>query len=955
MARRTEHNYVFNKTDKTIKVPGHVHLSSLLMVVNSVSGIIIYNFSDPAKGATQNYSAAYDTDFPTATDGVTTFTLDYDTTSMASEDDLAVYIDDQARGLKIRPYDFGTDAIERMRVSNPQSLIDADFEYGLQSTKWQNLGLNRNIPSFYELPGAGLPVTAIASGGAATYSTVTVTVNVTTGTTLPAAGSPVSMFGLSNSLAEGLFMVLSTGTSSFTYAAKGSISAGSLYTEYVSAKNGAIFDGASLPITSVSGNGAGGVLTIGFGSVHGLSPGSTITISDTSAGTQSHEGSFFVNEVVDGVTVKAEAGQTVTSGAISTATLAVYARNDSFFTHRPFDGGVLLGPFLPSYGLEAKRQTKRYFRYQSGKGLLFSTGLLLNPVFDIQSATYSSPDITVTTELEHGLQSGATVKIYGIDSGNYNGTYIVKSITSDSSFTVEPPSAPTDTTAVLAAQPRLAVTKWMGASVRSGMFDDTNGLFWEYDGYKLYAVKRSSTFQLAGTVSVTNGSYSITGTGTRFTEQTKVGDALVIRGQRYIISSITNNTTISVSPEYRGSTVANVKPALVREVRVAQSDFNYDRLDGTGQSGYTIAPDKMQMMAIQFSWYGAGFIDFMCRGPSGEFIIAHRMPNNNINDEAYMRSGNLPARYEVVNYAAADELLLASGTSGSIQLVDASRFPDVTATNPGYLLLISNQGGTIYQEVISYTGKNGNLLTGTTRGTSIVQYLSGASRTFKGTTTPQNHPVGTAVMLMNTTCAPTISHWGSAVIMDGGFDDDTGYLFSLADYNVTVNANATITVLLFRPAPSISNTLAGALGEREVINRSIITLKNLDILSTQNIEIAGVLNPSNVNNLTWTSASTQSLGNNVNVYQPSFAQYIDNSLFSSAPVNGEVLFRFIVPANRTALNSFELSKVKSIENGILGGNGTFPNGPEVLALVVRNRSSSQALVDFSLTWTEAQA
>jgi hypothetical protein len=39
---------------------------------------------------------------------------------------------------KTRPYDFGTDAIERQRVSLGQSLIDADFEYGLQATKWQS-------------------------------------------------------------------------------------------------------------------------------------------------------------------------------------------------------------------------------------------------------------------------------------------------------------------------------------------------------------------------------------------------------------------------------------------------------------------------------------------------------------------------------------------------------------------------------------------------------------------------------------------------------------------------------------------------------------------------------------------------------------------------------------------------------------------------------------------------
>jgi hypothetical protein len=42
--------------------------------------------------------------------------------------------------LRVRPYDFGTDAIERMRVAQPQAMLDADFEYGLQPTKWQAIG-----------------------------------------------------------------------------------------------------------------------------------------------------------------------------------------------------------------------------------------------------------------------------------------------------------------------------------------------------------------------------------------------------------------------------------------------------------------------------------------------------------------------------------------------------------------------------------------------------------------------------------------------------------------------------------------------------------------------------------------------------------------------------------------------------------------------------------------------
>jgi hypothetical protein len=56
----------------------------------------------------------------------------------------------EGEDLSIKPWSFGLDAIGRERVSNPLSLIDADFEYGLQNTKWQNVATTNNIPNFYE-------------------------------------------------------------------------------------------------------------------------------------------------------------------------------------------------------------------------------------------------------------------------------------------------------------------------------------------------------------------------------------------------------------------------------------------------------------------------------------------------------------------------------------------------------------------------------------------------------------------------------------------------------------------------------------------------------------------------------------------------------------------------------------------------------------------------------------
>jgi hypothetical protein len=961
MAKRKEERYRFIASTGTIKIPDYIKPNDILLIINAADGIIIANQLDPGKGFTVTYNPppVTDVDFIYAVDGFTEIDLDYDTSGMSDTDSLTIYIDDRGdrRGLTVRPYAFGTDAIERQRTADPQSLIDADFEYGLQNTKWQSIGLNRSIPSFYEFPGPALSATDIVSQGAATYSTIRVTVE--TGTAL-AVGTPVAITGTTNQLADGLFVVIANNSptlSTFDVLAKGSVPSGSIYTPYSVVKQGGVYAGTPMDLSTMSGNGAGGKVTLVFGSPHGLVPGSPITVVDTAAGAQAHEGSFFIEQVVNGTTVIYDAGQTVTSGSISTTTISVYARNDSFFIHRPFDGGVLMGPALPIHGLEAKRQTKRYFRYQSGKGVLFTTGTLFNPVFDIQNATYSSPDITVTTQIPHGLQRGAEVKLYGISSANYNGTYRVEEITNETTFKVTPDSAPTDATAVLEAQPRVAVTKWTGASIRCGIFDDDNGMFWEYDGQELAIVRRSSTFQLAGTVALSNGSQAVTGTNTRFTEQLKVGDKIVIRGQSYLVTTITSNTSLSVSPENRGATVSGVKPTIVRELRVPQSKFNYDRIDGANSpSGYNINLAKMQMLGIQYSWYGAGFIDYMLRGPLGEFITVHRVSNNNVNDEAYMRSGNLPARYEVVNYAAIDSLASASGTSGNITLKDASRFPEASADFPEYVMIASNQSGTIYHEVISYTGKSGNSLTGTTRATSYTNYLAGANRTFRGSTSSYDHPANSSVILLNTTCAPTISHWGSAIIMDGGFDDDDGYQFNYARTNISISGNTSTTVLLFRAAPSVSDTIPGLLGQREVLNRSQIKFREIEINnnSSRNLQISAILNPSNVGAATWINANTRTVGG-ASVFQPSFAQVAITGgaiLSGTAPANGEILFQFLSTSGTT---TFDLREIKEVQNSIIGGDNTYPDGPEVVAFYVTNNNSQAASIDIAIKWTEAQA
>ena len=148
------------------------------------------------------------------------------------------------------------------------------------------------------------------------------------------------------------------------------------------------------------------------------------------------------------------------------------------------------------------------------------------------------------------------------------------------------------------------------------MMDQQNGIFFRYSHGQTEVVRRTSTFQLSGKATVTQGSSVISsytgvnGASTRFAKQLKVGDYVVLRGSSYRVDGIISDTQIVIFPDYRGQSDINVPITKTEEAIWRQDEWNLDRCDGTGKSGYTLDVTKMQMFYMDYSWYGAGFIRF---------------------------------------------------------------------------------------------------------------------------------------------------------------------------------------------------------------------------------------------------------------------------------------------------------------------------------------------------------
>jgi hypothetical protein len=928
--------YTFTPSTKTIVVTGkEIRQEQLLLITNTTTGNVIYNFSDPTIGATSYTTAS-------AADGLesTTIVLEYDTTSMTSTDKLSILVEETYT--EMIPAEVMRDPVDKLRVSTPQSMIDTDFEYGLQPTKWDTVYLQANRPAAYYDP--TVPIAGITNV-TASAKVVTVALPSTTGIT---AGAPVFVQGLLDQNANGWWLVDTVTTNvSFTFLVN-TAPAASLFDAtksylYV----GGFFTGAPISTTSITTNGTTTV-TVTTTAAHGLNVGNSVFVRLTAGVTGGPvNGTWQVATIPTSntftyVTNAAASGAITLSGG---ATGTLYARQPGYVEHRAYDGGVQFSNEIPYHGTQTIRQTRRYFRYQSGKGVQFSTGTILKPPIQVESITSSGTTCTVTTRDPHGLLPGAIINISGATQTAYNGNFTVLTAPTITTLTYTALSTPAATPAT--GFPITAyANSWYGGNSRIGMFDEQNGIFFEFDGQNLSLVRRSSTTQISGKVAVTVNSQTVTGTGTLFADQLRPNDMIVIRGQSYKVLAITSQTNLVISPAYRGTTASNCVVCKTIDTAYKQNDWNIDRLDGTGASGFQLDLSRMQMFYIDYTWYGAGAIRFGFKNNRGEVIYCHRIPNNNVNNKAYMRSGNLPARYEINNLVKSSILtstLSNAATSGAIISV-----ADTTDWPPSGIIVVKAAADTAGAvEYISYSSKTSNSVTISSRAE------------VGGATTAQTFTYSATAPILVETYAPqyasTIYHWGSSVIMDGRFDDDKSFVFQGGLNTALSNiAQGTRNALIsLRVSPAVDSGLGGLLGAREIINRMQLTLRSMDAYTTGaafRIEI--VLN------------GKVSTGTFAQVGGSSLAQICIHT-GGTTVTGGETIYSFFT--TNAGVTAEDLNLVRDLGNSILGGgtaltiptvaapaNG-YPDGPDIITICATPVSSGTNSINARISWTEAQA
>ena len=154
----------------------------------------------------------------------------------------------------------------------------------------------------------------------------------------------------------------------------------------------------------------------------------------------------------------------------------------------------------------------------------------------------------------------------------------------------------------------------------------------------------------------------------------------------------------------------------------------------------------------------------------------------------------------------------------------------------------------------------------------------------------------------------------------------------------------------------LDNNIIGDLGERDIINRMQLKMRELGVSVSHDANISVILNGS-LSNL-----------NYANVGSPSLSQYVAHEAGDTVD-GGTVVYQFRASGGSedaagkrfVSSSQFDLSGLGDLGNSILGGDGVFPNGPDIITIaasVINTAeidSTSSFQVASRISWAESQA
>ena len=371
------------------------------------------------------------------------------------------------------------DPVTKLRISQPENLIDTDFEYGLQPTKWETVELINNTPSFFSKSGdTTIPSITSITTTAGTRE-ITVTCALEHGVSV---GIPIQVTGTKSITADGSFIIGSVpNTTSFTYLCKAvqptSASIDDLYSSIIT---GEFFQGSQLRISDAAGivtdDESISTLTVKTETAHGfkantpfyfLNLNSTISQefqasntsaksfdSTNSATAQTFDGSNTLSSInVDWSNSAVVGGATSTITAVSTVnnTITVSHNTENFLgqvlgtpVYYAVTGGAgyfATNPrgviFLKSVG-SLGTTTSTFQVSASPDGTIIPITASLTGTFQLanQARTFAGNNVNPATQTTLTLEQGPSFEFDGGNQG-YPGTLVTNGVSTVLGFTVD--------------------------------------------------------------------------------------------------------------------------------------------------------------------------------------------------------------------------------------------------------------------------------------------------------------------------------------------------------------------------------------------------------------------------------------------------------------------------------------------------------------------------------------
>jgi hypothetical protein len=164
-----------------------------------------------------------------------------------------------------------------------------------------------------------------------------------------------------------------------------------------------------------------------------------------------------------------------------------------------------------------------------------------------------------------------------------------------------------------------------------------------------------------------------------------------------------------------------------------------------------------------------------------------------------------------------------------------------------------------------------------------------------------------------------------------------------------------IPLISIRLAPSVDNGITGNIGERDIINRMQLQLKQIGLVLTHDCEVRLILNGS-LSNIGFTKVQSPSLSNLV-THEKADTITGGTPIFTFRASGGSETSG----ARLSNATDFDLTDITDLGNSVLGGDGVFPNGPDLLTIAIKiiDTSDISANSPFEasgrITWSESQA